>query len=147
MIETDKRGRIIGSILLGLFALCLFLPVIKVSFIEYLGGFFAMFAPFARTIVSESFGEYLLKMFVALNPIFLLVLIAWSFRPQLKMIPLSILSTITFITGIFWFFKYKDESVLLYGYWFYMFLIILTIGLNFWKLKTQEKVTKDLELS
>jgi hypothetical protein len=41
-------------------------------------------------------------------------------------------------TASTWIFKYSDKGVLMFGYWFWLFFIVLLIGFNFYKIKSQK---------
>jgi hypothetical protein len=112
----------------------------KLSFGIEINGILGLFANFFRLILTESYFDYLAVMGTIFTPILLLILIIWSFRLQLKIIPLSILSFLTLIGGISWIFKYGGLDILIFGYYFWLMLIISVIGFNFYKLIKQKDV-------
>jgi len=136
--KMTTKDRLITGGLLGVFALSMFLPVMRFSFIEEMSGYQAFGANALRLIFVENYLEYLSVMFTVVSPIFLLILIFWTMRPQLKLIPVALLSSVTLFGGVVWLFKYGSQSILLYGYWVWLLLIVATVGVSFWKLKTQK---------
>lgn len=137
---NKKTNIIISSILSLLFIVSLFLPIMSLSFGIELNGIMGLAANSFRIILSESYLEYLGVMSTIFTPILLLILIIWSFRQQLKIIPLSILSLMTILGGVSWLFKYGRLDILLFGYYFWLVLILTVIGFNFFKLSKQENV-------
>lgn len=135
---SKKTNIIISCILSILFIVSLFLPIMKLSFGIEINGFFGLFANFFRLILTESYVEYLSVMGTIFTPIILLILIIWSFREKLKMIPLSILSFLTILGSFSWIIKYGGMDILLFGYYFWLLLIVSVIGFNFFKLTKQK---------
>jgi hypothetical protein len=54
------------------------------------------------------------------------------------MIPLSILSFLTILGSFSWIIKYGGMDILLFGYYFWLLLIVSVIGFNFFKLTKQK---------
>ena len=112
----------------------------KLSFGIELNGVFSLAANFFRLILTESYGNYLIIMGTIFTPVLLLILIIWSYRKELKLIPLSLLSTLTVIGGFSWIIKYGGLDILLYGYFFWLTLILCVVGFNFYKFLKQKHV-------
>lgn len=137
---TRKTNIIVSSGLLLLFVVSLFLPVMSLSFGLEINGVLGIAANSFRLILTESYTEYLSVMSTVFTPILLLILVIWSFRKQLKMIPLTLLSVFTLIGGISWIFKYGGLDILLFGYYFWLILIIAVVAFNFFKIAKQKNV-------
>ncbi len=136
--KLTTKDRLITGGLLGVFTLSMFLPVMRFSFIDEMYGYQAFGANALRLIFVENYLEYLSVIFTVVSPLFLLILIFWTMRPKLKKIPVAILSVATLFGSLVWVFKYGSQSILLYGYWVWLLLIVATIAVSFWKLKQQK---------
>ena len=133
-----KTNILISIVLTLLFIVCLFLPVVHFVFGKDLMGAEAFVFNFVRLFMVQDFVEYLKVVSTVLSNFFVLVLLIWSFREQLKFIPTLIISILALTTASTWIFKYADKGVLMFGYWFWLFFIVLLIGFNFYKIKSQK---------
>jgi len=137
--EMKRKSNILISILLTLlFIFCLFLPVVHFVFGKDLIGAEAFVFNFVRLFMVQDFVEYLKVVSTVLSNFFVLVLLIWSFRERLKFIPTLIISILALTTASTWIFKYSDKGVLMFGYWFWLFFIVLLVGFNFYKIKSQK---------
>ena len=136
----SKKTNIIVTISFAfLFLYSLFMPALKFSFGMNLNGFQSFGANFARLFLSENYIEYLQVMISVIAPILTIVLIIWSLRSKIKLIPLSFLSILCLAGISVWLFKYGSIGVLMYGYYFWLILNVLIIGFNYFKFFNQKK--------
>lgn len=117
----------------------LFMPALKFSFGMDLNGFQSFGANFVRLFLSESYGEYLKVMISVVAPILSVVLIIWSLRKDIKLIPLTLVSIFCLFGISVWLFKYGSIGVLMYGYYFWLVLNVLVIGFNYYKFFNKKK--------
>jgi hypothetical protein len=103
-------------------------------------GMFGIAANAFRLALNDSYIDYLGVMSTVFTPVLLLILVIWSFRQELRMIPLTLLSVFTLIGGASWIFKYGGLNILLFGYYFWLILIVSVIGFNYFKLTKQKNV-------
>ncbi len=136
---TKKTNIIVTITFAFLFLYSLFMPALKFSFGMNLNGFQSFGANFARLFLSENYIEYLQVMISVIAPILTIVLIIWSLRSKIKLIPLSLLSILCLAGISVWLFKYGSIGVLMYGYYFWLILNVLIIGFNYFKFFNQKK--------
>lgn len=136
---TKKTNIIVTISFAFLFLYSLFMPALKFSFGMNLNGFQSFGANFARLFLSENYVEYLQVMVSVIAPILTIVLIIWSLRSEIKLIPLTLLSMLCLAGISIWLFKYGSIGVLMYGYYFWLILNVLIIGFNYYKFFRQRK--------
>lgn len=137
---TKNNNKFISFLLVGLFALTFVLPTLQGPLgVKFDGISVALLNWFTIKFVAD-FSEYLSYLFVALTNIWVLVLLFWSFRSKIKFIPTLIISALAISSAIFWTLKMEDSSVLLIGYWIWMFTIILISGYDLYKAFTKVEI-------
>lgn len=133
-----RKSTLISAIALTvLFVVCLLLPVIQFVFDNRLNGAEAFALNFGRLFLVQDYAEYLQVMSTVLTNFFVLVLVIWSYRERVKLVPVLILSTLSLATALVWVIKYFEKDVLLYGYWVWIAFIVLLIGFHLYKYKNQ----------
>lgn len=137
---SRKTNIIISSTFAILFIVSLFLPIMSLSFGVEVTGMLGVAANAFRLALTDSYIDYLGVMSTVFTPILLLILVIWSYRQELRMIPLTLLSVFTLIGGASWIFKYGGLNILLFGYYFWLILIVSVIGFNYFKLTKQKNV-------
>lgn len=130
---TRKTNIIVSVVFVIIYLISLFMPIMSFSFGIEITGILGILANMSRLILVESYMDYLAVMGSIFTPILLLILIIWSFRKKLKLLPLSLLSIITLIGGLSWIFKYQGLEILLIGYYTWLLLILLVIAFNYYK--------------
>jgi hypothetical protein len=113
-----------------LFFVTFFLPVLHVSFGKDLNGFEAFIFNFTRLFLVQDFMEYLKVMSTVLTSFFVVVLLIWSYRKHVKLIPTIILGGFILTTGFSWVFKYNGQGVLMYGYWIWLIFMLVLVVYN-----------------
>jgi hypothetical protein len=131
---TRKTNIIVSSIFLLGFIISLFLPVLKFSFGIEINGIFAFIANFSSIILTESYLDYLKVMLTVISPVLLVVLIIWSYRNEIKLLPLVIVSIICLLGTFSWLFRYAEANVLMIGYYVWCILTIAVIIFNLLKI-------------
>jgi hypothetical protein len=111
-----------------LFLITFFLPVLHFSFGKDLNGFEAFIFNFTRLFLVQNYIEYLKVVSTVLTSFFVLVMLIWSYRKQVKLIPVVMVGLIALITGLSWAAKYGGQGVLMFGYWVWIGYILLLIG-------------------
>jgi len=141
-LEMKRKSNILISIILTvLFIVCLFLPVVHFVFGKDLMGAEAFVFNFVRLFMVQDFVEYLKVVSTVLSNFFVLVLLIWSYRERLKLVPTLIISILAISTASTWIVKYADKGVLMYGYWVWLFFIVTLIGFNLYKIKSQKSIS------
>lgn len=134
---TKTTNKFISFILTGLFALTFVLPTLQGPMgVKFDGVSVALINLFTIKFVT-SFSEYISYLFVALTNIWIVILLVWSFRKQVKLIPTIILSLLAITSAISWYLKMEESNVLLIGYWLWALTVILIAGFNLYKAFTK----------
>jgi len=130
---TRKTNRIITIGLALLFLLTFLMPALQGPLGIKLNGFSVFGANMATVVFVEGFSEYLIFLFTALTNVWVILLLFWSIRSNVKLIPTIILSILTITSAFSWSFNMEGEGVLLMGYWMWVISILLIIGFTIYR--------------
>lgn len=137
---TKNSNKFISFLLTGLFALTFVLPTLQGPMgVKFDGISVALINLFTIKFVT-SFSDYIAYLFVALTNVWIVVLLFWSFRSELKITPTVLLSVLSITSAISWFFRMEDGNVLLIGYWLWLLTIILIAIFNLYKAFTKPSI-------
>jgi mannose/fructose/N-acetylgalactosamine-specific phosphotransferase system component IID len=126
-----KKNIILTSILLVLFIIGFFLPVLDFSFGVTLNGFEAFVMQGVSVLSSTTYSEYLWKAFLLITPILDVVLIFWLLRKQINRIAIIIVGMLVLIGAASWIFRYGSLGILRIGYYYWLALNIALVAVNF----------------
>lgn len=126
-----KKHIIFTGILLLLFVISFFLPVIDFSFGTTLNGFEAFVLQAVSVYSAESYVEYLWKALLLATPILDVVLIFWLLRKQINKYAVIVLGGIVIISAASWMFRYGTLNILRVGYYYWLILNVLIVGIHF----------------
>ncbi len=126
-----KKNIILTAILFVLFLIGFFLPVLDFSFGTTLHGYEAFAAHSISVASSENYSEYLWKVFLLITPILDVVLIFWLLRKQINLIAIIIVGLLVLIGSSSWIFRYGDLGILRAGYYYWLILNVVLVGINF----------------
>lgn len=134
---TKKSNKFVSFILVGLFAVTFLLPTLQGPMgVKFDGISVALINLFTIKFVT-SFSDYIAYLFVALTNVWIIVMLFWSFRSKLKIVPTLMLSVLAITSAVSWFFRMEDGSVLLIGYWIWSLTILLIATFNLYKAFTK----------
>ena len=130
---TRKTNRIITIGLALLFILSFLMPTLQGPLGIELNGFSVFVAKIATVIFVEGFYAYLLFLFTALTNVWIVLLLIWSLRRNVKIVPTLILSLLAITSALSWKFNMEGEGVLLIGYWLWAISILLIISFTIYR--------------
>lgn len=125
---TRKKNIIITGSLFLLFVVTFFMPSLQGPLGIKLNGMSVFGAHIATVIFVDGVSDYILFLFTGLTNVWVILLLIWSVRKKVKVIPTVILSVLAITSALSWMFNMEGEGVLLMGYWLWVFSIILIIG-------------------
>ena len=128
-----NTNKIITFLIAGLFALSFVLPALQGPAGVKLNGFLVFLTHLATINFVESFGEYVLFLFTALTNLWVVILLIWSYRKKVKLIPVICLGVLSLSSTFFWLFSMESMSVLLVGYWVWLFSVLAVVSFNLFK--------------
>lgn len=130
-MKDRSKHIILTAILLILFIIGFFLPVLDFSFGVTLHGFEAFVMQGVSVMSSESYTEYLWKVFQMIIPVLDIVLIFWLLRKQVNQIAIIIVGLLVIVGAGSWLFKYSGLGILRVGYYYWLILNIALVAVNF----------------
>ena len=130
---TRKTNRIITIGLALLFTLSFLMPALQGPLGIELSGFSVFVAKIATVIFVEGFYAYLLFLFTALTNVWIVLLLIWSLRSNVKTVPTLILSLLSVTSALSWKFNMEGDGVLLMGYWLWVISIVLIISFTIYR--------------
>lgn len=133
-MNEKAKNIILTAILLVLFIIGFFLPVLDFSFGVTLNGFEAFVMQGVSVMSSTSYSEYLWKVFLLITPVLDIVLIFWLLRKQVNLIAIVIVGLLVIIGSSSWIFKYGDLGILRIGYYYWLIVNLAIVGMNFLKM-------------
>lgn len=125
---TTKTNRIITIGLALLFILSFLMPALQGPLGMELNGFSVFGANIATVVFVEGLSAYLLFLFTALTNVWVVLLLIWSGRSNVKPLPTLILSLLAVTSALSWKFNMEGDGVLLMGYWLWVISIVLIIS-------------------
>ncbi|CAG5078304.1 hypothetical protein [Parvicella tangerina] len=145
MTNDKTKNIILVAILLALFIIGFFLPVLDFSFGVTLNGFEAFVMQGVSVLSSTSYAEYLWKVFLLITPVLDIVLIFWLLRKQINLIAIVLVGIAVLIGSSSWIFRYGSLEILRAGYYYWLILNLLLVAVNFLahgKKKLREDISK-----
>ena len=130
---TLKTNRIITIGLALLFILSFLMPALQGPLGIELNGFSVFVAKIATVVFVDDFYAYLLFLFTALTNLWVVLLLIWSLRRKVKIVPTLILSLLAVTSALSWSFNMEGDQVLLMGYWFWVISIVLIISFTIYR--------------
>lgn len=130
-MSNQSKHILLTVILLVLFAISFFLPVLDFSFGVTLNGYESFVMQGVSVLSSTTYSEYLWKVFLLITPILDLVLIFWMLRKQVNTIAIAIVGAIVIIGASSWIFRYGSLGILRIGYYYWLALNLGLIAINF----------------
>lgn len=130
---TTKTNRIITIGLAMLFILSFLMPALQGPLGIELNGFSVFVAKIATVVFVEGLSAYLLFLFTALTNVWIVLLLIWSLRRKVKIVPTLILSLLAITSALSWKFNMEGEGVLLIGYWLWAISILLIISFTIYR--------------
>lgn len=130
MTSEKKKNIILTAILFILFAIGFLLPVLDFSFGTTLNGFEAFVMQGVSVMSSESYNEYIWKMFLLMTPILDIVLIFWLLRDKINLIAIIIVGAMAIIGSSSWILRYGDLGILRIGYYYWLIVNLALVGIN-----------------
>ena len=130
---TRKTNKMITIGLALLFVLTFFMPSLQGPMGIKLNGFSVFGANMATAVFVEGAQDYLMFLFTALTNVWVLLLLIWSVRSNVKVIPTVVLSLLAITSAFSWSFNIQGEGVLLMGYWLWIISILLIIGFTIYR--------------
>lgn len=125
---TRKTNKIITLGLALLFILTFLMPALQGPLGIKLNGFSVFGANLATVVFVENLNDYFMFLFTALTNVWVILLLIWSIRANVKIVPTIILSLLTISSALSWKFNMEGEGILLAGYWMWVISIVLVIG-------------------
>ena len=130
---TSKTNRIITIGLALLFILSFLMPALQGPLGIELNGFSVFVAKIATVVFVDDFYAYLLFLFTALTNLWVVLLLIWSLRRKVKIVPTLILSLLAITSALSWKFNMEGDGLLLIGYWFWVISIVLIISFTIYR--------------
>ena len=130
---TTKTNRIITIGLAMLFILSFLMPALQGPLGIELNGFSVFVAKIATVVFVEGLSAYLLFLFTALTNVWIVLLLIWSLRRKVKIVPTLILSLLAITSALSWKFNMEGDGVLLIGYWLWVISIVLIINFTIYR--------------
>ena len=130
---TLKTNRIITIGLALLFILSFLMPALQGPLGIELNGFSVFVAKIATVVFVDDFYAYLLFLFTSLTNVWIVLLLIWSLRSNVKIVPTLILSLLAVTSALSWSFNMEGDQVLLMGYWFWVISIVLIISFTIYR--------------
>jgi len=130
---TRKTNRMITLGLALLFILTFLMPALQGPLGIKLNGFSVFGANMATVVFVEGIQDYLVFLFTALTNVWVILLLVWSIRGNVRLIPTIILSLLTVTSAFSWAINMKGDGVLLIGYWMWVTSILLIIGFTLYR--------------
>ena len=125
---TRKTNKIITLGLALLFILTFLMPALQGPLGIKLNGFSVFGANLATVVFVENLNDYFMFLFTALTNVWVILLLIWSIRANVKIVPTIILSLLTISSALSWKFNMEGGGILLAGYWMWVISIVLVIG-------------------
>jgi len=116
-----------------LFILTFLMPALQGPLGIKLNGFSVFGANMATVVFVEGIQDYLVFLFTALTNVWVILLLVWSIRGNVRLIPTIILSLLTVTSAFSWAINMKGDGVLLIGYWMWVTSILLIIGFTLYR--------------
>lgn len=129
-MESRKKNIIFAAILFCLFIISFFLPVLDFSFGVTLNGFEAFVMQGVSVLSSKDYSEYIWKAFLLSTPILDLVMIFWLLRKDINLVAIVTVGMMVIIGSTSWLFRYGDLDILRIGYYYWLVLNLVLIGIN-----------------
>lgn len=129
-MKDRSKHIILSAILLALFVIGFFLPVLDFSFGVTLRGFEAFVMQGVSVFSSESYSEYLWKAFQLITPVLDIVLIFWLLRDKVNTTAIIIVGLLVILGAASWLFKYSGLGILRVGYYYWLILNIALVVVN-----------------
>ena len=130
---TRKKNIIITLGLAILFLLSFLLPAMQGPLGMKLNGLAVFGMNFATVVFVDGFSEYLVFLFTALTNVWVVLLLIWSVRRNVKRFPTLILSLLAISSALSWVFTMESDGVLLMGYWLWILSIVTIIGFTIFR--------------
>ena len=130
---TTKTNRIITIGLAMLFILSFLMPALQGPLGIKFNGFSVFVANLATVVFVEGLSAYLLFLFTALTNVWIVLLLIWSLRRKVKIVPTLILSLLAITSALSWKFNMEGDGVLLIGYWLWVISIVLIINFTIYR--------------
>jgi hypothetical protein len=130
---TRKTNRIITIGLALLFILSFLMPALQGPLGIELNGFSVFGANIATIVFVEGFYAYLFFLFASLANVWVVLLLIWSVRRKVKIVPTLILSLLSVTSALSWKFNMEGDGVLLIGYWLWVISIVLIISFTIYR--------------
>lgn len=130
-MNNQSKHILLTAILLVLFVISFFLPVLDFSFGVTLNGYESFIMQGVSVLSSTTYSEYLWKVFLLITPILDLVLIFWMLRKQVNTLAIIIVGVLVTIGAFSWIFRYGSLGILRIGYYYWLVLNLGLIVINF----------------
>ena len=116
-----------------LFIVSFLMPALQGPLGIELNGFSVFVANLATVVFVEGLSAYLLFLFTALTNVWIVLLLIWSLRRKVKIVPTLILSLLAITSALSWKFNMEGDGLLLIGYWFWVISIVLIISFTIYR--------------
>ncbi len=130
---AQNKSKIIIFVLMALFVISFLLPTLQGPMGLKLNGISVLGIHAATFGLINDLWEYLAFLFTALTNVWVVVLLFWAFRKEVKLLPVIILSGLAISSAISWKINMHESGVLLIGYWMWVLSIVLISGFDILK--------------
>ena len=132
---TKKKNLIITILLAIFFIATFFMPALKGPLGMDLNGATVFGVQFSTILFVDSVTEYAWFLFNSLTNLWVVLLLLWSLRGKVKMIPTFILVLLAGMSCWSWLAS-MESGVLLYGYWLWSISIIMISAFAIYRTRT-----------
>jgi len=130
---TKTLNKALTFIIAGLFILSFMLPTLQGPMGVKLNGLMTYGVHLATINFIEGFSDYIMFLFTALTNLWVVLLLIWSVRKKVKLLPSLILGLLAIVSALSWKFSMQESGVLLIGYWIWVVSIISITGLDVYR--------------